>query len=244
MEVTDFDSGFDGSTPTQVEEPAPEAPEAPKYVQITEDDLKQLQAGVAGLAEIRETMGKRFDTAFGKLGGVERTLSQLTSAPTGIAVELNDDIVSDMAEDFPELAAAQLKTLQKFAQTIKMPAAVAPTSPSVDIEEQLQSRIIALETEALEDEYPDWRNTVGGPDSNTEYRKWLSTQDAAYQQRLNTTNSAAIISRSISKFLATNKPKPSARQSVIRDAVTPQGDGGNPTGTSAIDEFNAGFAGK
>jgi uncharacterized protein (DUF433 family) len=32
-------------------------------------------------------------------------------------VELTEDVVSDLAEDFPELAALQLKSFQKFAQT-------------------------------------------------------------------------------------------------------------------------------
>ena len=235
MEVTDFDSGFDATLPTPVETLAPED-NAPKYAQITEDDFKLIQTG---LAEMRDMVGKRFDTAFGKLGGVERTLTELTAAPKmGVAVDLTDDVVADMAEDFPELAAVQLKTLRKFAQTLKAPAA-AP----VDIEHQLQARLIALETEALEDEYPEWRSTVGTPDSNNDYRKWLSLQDKGYQQKLNTTNSASVISRSIAKFTST-KPAPSARQSLIRDAITPRGDGGGMTNTDALDEFNAGFAGK
>ena len=240
MEVTDFDSGFDATLPTPVETPAPED-NAPKYVQITEDDLKQFQANAAGLAEMRDVVGKRFDTAFGKLGGVERTLTELTAtSKMGVAVDLTDDVVADMAEDFPELAAVQLKTLRKFAQTLKVPAAV---SAPVDIEHQLQARLIALETEALEDEYPEWRTTVGTPDSDNDYRKWLSSQDKGYQQKLNTTNSASVISRSIAKFMS-NKPAPSARQSLIRDAITPRGDGGGISNTDALDEFNAGFAGK
>lgn len=239
----DFNAGFDLLEPTAMPPVKEDTPEPVKYAQITEEDLKRFQENDKRIEEMRETFGKRFDTAFGKMGGIERTLTQLASAtPSGQNVELTEDIVADMAEDFPEFAELQLKTLKKFAQTIK---GTGPAPQPIDVDGQVNSRLIALQIEALEDEYPDWRTIVGDAESNNEYRQWLSKQDESYQQKLNSTNSAAIIARSIQKFSSdAPKPKPSARQNLIRDAVTPRGDGGPPAATNADDEFNAGFTGR
>ena len=69
-----FNSGFSDDQPT----PAPvEEVVQPKYVQITEDDFKSFQSNATSIAEMRAAYQKQFDTAFGKLGGVERTLTQL-----------------------------------------------------------------------------------------------------------------------------------------------------------------------
>lgn len=230
-----FEIGFDDSIPTP---PAPVEDAGPKYVQVTEDDYKKFQSNADSITEMRAAYQKQFDTAFGKLGGVERTLTQLTAS--GPAVDLTDDVVSDMAEDFPELAAMQLKSFQKFARTLRTTrASVDP----VDIDEKVQARVIALETEALEDAHPQWRDLVGAPDSKTDYRQWLSKQPSEYQQKLNVTNSAAVIARSIDKFRS-GTPKPSVRQTLMRDAITPKGDGRRSETSDADDDFNAGFAGR
>jgi len=231
-----FEMGFDDSVPTP---PAPVEDTGPKYVQVTEDDFKKFQSNVDSVSEMRAAYQKQFDTAFGKLGGVERTLTQLTA--NGPAVDLTEDVVSDLAEDFPELAAMQLKSFQKFAQTIR--TNTAPVNP-IDIDEKVHARVIALETEALEDAHPQWREIVGAPESKTDYRQWLSKQPSEYQQKLNATNSASVIARSIDKFKS-GIPKPSVRQTLIRDAITPKGDGRRSETTSnADDDFNAGFAGR
>ena len=228
-----FEKGFDNSIPTP---PAPVEDTGPKYVQVTEDDYKKFQSNADSISEMRAAYQKQFDTAFGKLGGVERTLTQLTA--TGPAVDLTDDVVSDLAEDFPELAAMQLKSFQKFAQTLR----TNPANP-VDIDEKVHARVIALETEALEDAHPQWRALVGTPDSKTDYRQWLSKQPSEYQQKLNATNSASVIARSIDKFRS-GTPKPSVRQTLMRDAITPKGDGRRSEPSDADDDFNAGFAGR
>jgi len=231
-----FEMGFDDSIPTP---PAPVEDTGPKYVQVTEDDYKKFQSNADSISEMRTAYQKQFDTAFGKLGGVERTLTQLTA--TGPAVDLTDDVVSDLAEDFPELAALQLKSFQKFAQTIRTNP--APANP-VDIDEKVHARVIALETEALEDAHPQWRDLVGTPDSKTDYRQWLNKQPVEYQQKLNSTNSASVIARSIDKFTSSVTKKPSVRQTLIRDAITPKGDGRRSETSDADDDFNAGFAGR
>ena len=228
-----FEIGFDDSIPTPS---APVENTGPKYVQVTEDDYKKFQSNADSISEMRAAYQKQFDTAFGKLGGVERTLTQLTA--TGPAVDLTDDVVSDLAEDFPELAAMQLKSFQKFAQTLR----TNPANP-VDIDEKVHARVIALETEALEDAHPQWRDLVGTPDSKTDYRQWLNKQPVDYQQKLNATNSASVIARSIDKFRS-SIPKPSVRQTLIRDAITPKGDGRRSETPDADDDFNAGFAGR
>ena len=116
---------------------------------------------------------------------------------------------------------------------------------------------------ALDESYANWREIVGAVDTTqggtidqkNPFRQWLATQDVAYQEKVNGTDSASTISTAIGKFLAfksaaarsaetpATAPKIAARQDRIAAAITPKGDGGQPAPSkSADDEFNAGFA--
>jgi hypothetical protein len=61
--------------------------------------------------------------------------------------------------------------------------------------------------------YPDWRATVGAvdirkqrPDPNNPFRKWLTTKDAAYQTKINGTNSPREVEKAIALFRAETGP--------------------------------------
>jgi hypothetical protein len=232
-----------------VADPAP-APE-PKYVQITEEDFARLNSGVASVAEIKSALEKQIGTAFGKMGGIERTLTQLrTATPAGQAVEFTDDMAAELMEEFPEVGAVTVKAIKKFAEKLKGVGPAASAGPDAgQVEQLVQARLVAAQAEELEDLHPDWRAVVGAQDSNNEYRQWLAKQPDDYQRKLNSTNSAGVIARSISRFneaktaAATPAPTPNTtvRKDIVRDAVTPRGTGGHPPGPNADDEFNAGF---
>ena len=62
--------------------------------------------------------------------------------------------------------------------------------------------------------YPDWREIVGAvdiskqqPDPNNPFRKWLATRNAAYQKKINDTNSPREIEKAIVLFRASTKPR-------------------------------------
>lgn len=270
----DFNSGFNPDTPptdrpapvtdpvAAAEEPVvvpkPEPAPAPKIRQITEDEFTRLDGAIAKMV----TPEKVKDLVGGIMGGLEdRIVKKLqASTPRGMTVELPADVVSEMEAEFPELAPHFRKSLEKALKGIRGTA--TGTSPAALDQEAVQKLVsaatIQIETEALEDAHPTWRDIVGVVDAegkhdpNNDFRKWLSTQDAAYQHKINATNSAVIISRAIDKFLAAKAaPKPApqrqtaqaaARKDRIEGAIQPRGDGGQPAPSkTADDEFREGF---
>ncbi len=233
--------------PAPVVEPAP-APK-PKYARITEEELAELRTKAA-------SHESQFAKAFGTIGNLQKTLNELRAAkPQEPKVEVSDEAFAEMAKDFPELTTHIRKAIEA---TLK---GAGSTQSAVDPEQMkklVAQHVVEHETEALEDAYPDWRTIVGAvdatkeqPDPGNAFRKWLSTKDDAYQARINSTLSAAVLSRAISQFKADTKesPKPApdlkamARAARVADAVQPRGDGGHPTShNTAEDEFAAGFA--
>ena len=242
----DFDSGMQNTQPTATPAvvDAPAEVVAPKYVQITEEDFNTFKTNATHISEMRATMEKQFGTAFGKFGQLERTLTELASAtPAGQSIEVTDDIVDEINEDFPELGSKVLSAFKKFAQTQKGTGS-ASVAPEV-IAQMVDARTDAIQLEDLTNQYPDWRELTGAPDSNSEYRQWLAKQPEAYQATLNSTRSAGIIARSIAAFKSTAAPAPkaSARAATIRDAVTPTGSGGqHAPGLTPEQELEAGYA--
>lgn len=232
-------------------------PEAPKYVQITQEQFDGLQAAASKTV----TMETQFSKVFGTLGNMQQVVNKLQAeTPRGMTVELPADVVSEMEKDFPELAAHFRSGLEKALKGIRGTGpASASASPAADPEavQKLVSTIaLRHEVEALEDDHPTWREIVGTVDNegrhdpNNEFRKWLATQPAAYQQKINAANSARVIGNAIDKYLASKAapapkpaPKIAARTDRIRAAIPPRGDGGHQApANSADDDFRAGFA--
>jgi hypothetical protein len=236
-------------------------PPEPKYVRLTEDQFATLNAAAAKTASFEGQLSK----AFGTIGNMQKVLTGLQSAtPRGGKIEIPKDAFAGMERDFPELAehtrAALEATLRGLTGTGPAGAEIDPELMKRLVTEHATQARTDAEIEALEDEFPDWRKIVGQvdiskqqPDAANPFRKWLATKDAAYQARLNSTNSAAVISRAIRTFQAEAKapaaatPTPSLKAQLqaarIRGAVQPRGDGGQaapaPTGDA---EFEAGFA--
>lgn len=111
--------------------------------------------------------------------------------------------LSDYATPIPQPAQASKTPSNSVDWSQFTP--VQPPVPA-EIDAKADARAIALQVKALEDEVPDWRSIVGvkGNTSNA-YRRWLSKQPPEYQDELNSTNSAAVIARSIAKFKAETK---------------------------------------
>jgi hypothetical protein len=235
-----------------------------KYRQVTEDEWTTLQAKAGEIDQIRADHRKELDKAFGKVGGLERTLATIQAAtPAGYAVEVTDEIVADLAKEFPELGGLTLKAFKTFASKLKgtAPAAPAAAPDPKAIEATVTARLVALQTEALDDDRPNWREIVGAPDAKNPYRTWLATQPPEYQAKLASTNSAIVISRSILKFedakavadkaaAAAAEKKAEAdkkkaaedkRRGVIAAAVSPRGTGGHAAPAPKDDDFEQGF---
>lgn len=263
-EQADFDAGFTSKPaekpPEQTEKTKPaESPRtedapAPEYVQITKADWAEVRAAAAKTASYDQQLSK----AFGTIGNLQKVINTLQSGtPRGTRVDIPKDAFADLEKDFPELAQQTRAALERALSGVTGTGSGSAEVDDSRIERMLTERARVMEIEALEDAHPDWRTIVGAvnatterPDPDNAFRKWLSTKDDAYQKRINGTESAAVISRSIGLFQRETKAPANpqtpaartAREERIRDAVQPRGDGAAPAaGKSDEDEFAAGF---
>lgn len=246
--------------PAAVEAQAEPVAEEPKYVQITQEQIDSWKSAAEKTAKLEAQLSK----VFGTMGDMQQVVRALQSAtPAGITVEIPADAFADMEKDFPELAAQSRSALEKALKGIRGTASVgtvaAPDPEIVNklVRDGMSAETIKREVAALEEDHPKWREIVGTVDANgqvdpnNDFRKWLAKEPIEYQTKINSTNSAATISKAIEKFQASKTairpvlkqaPKIAARAAVIREAIQPKGDGGQPNpANSADDDFNSGF---
>lgn len=263
----DFNAGFAPEAPQPTETPAaadeatqqPEAtaeaspppPPEPKYVQITEDDWQALQQRAAKVDEISATFGKRLDQAFGKVGGIERVISEMqTKTPEGEAVQVTDEDFADLKNEYPELAALHISGLNKVLSKLKGTGGANPEAIEKIVTERVTAATAAIRTELVNatlDAVVDgeWLKEVNSP----AFDDWIKTQpnDVKALAESDSLNDAKRMLRLYKQAKDTPPaplppvPKNTTRARQIAAAVTPKGDGGHPPGPTEDDEFNAGF---
>lgn len=240
----------------EAETPKPAAPpvEKPDYIQVTRrewDEIKARSASHEG----------QFSKAFGTIGNLQKLVNGFGErAPNGRKVEIPREAFAEMEKDFPELA-HQVRAAMELGMTgMGGTGGGGPTTEGIteQIMATLATQQAKRELETLEDQHPDWRTIVGAvdiqkqqPDPNNGFRQWLGTKSAAYQTRLNNSESAAVISNAIRTFqietkggrpAAATNSRDDARAERIREAVQPRGDNaGAASGPSDDEEFMAGF---
>lgn len=262
----DFNAGFDDKVTAPTETPDAIAPSeepadagnpaaaAPEYVQITKDELAGFRASAAAVEELRATLTSNSDKAFGKIGGIERLIKDLqASTAAGDKVQLSDEDMAEMSEEYPELASMQRKVLNAALSKVSLRGTAESFDPAV-MDELVNTRLQAAmktvdervefltESRLLSREHPDWKTIVdaGKPDSKNAYRTWLATQPAEYQKTINETFDSGVLSAALTKFKA--KASTPQRQSRIDlAAAAPRGVGGHADTETDDDEFNEGF---
>lgn len=270
--VDDFDSGFSDVPATLTETPEPTVTEevqveAPKMARITEDQYQDLTRRLSEIDQIKEVTGKKLDTAFGKLGGLERVINQLqSSTPDGEQLSVSKEDFAELAAEYPELAEMQMAGLNKIFAKLKVKGN-ASTFDQDQLDQMVQQKLEPAlnnvrqdierkaETKFLNYMREDWKEVVGVPDDNgqvpnTEFRQWLAKQDQKYQQDVNEAWDASVIHNAIRKFESTkqnqevpNQQKSDRQKQLQAAAKTPRSSGGHPSGPSEDDEFDAGFRG-
>lgn len=232
-------------------------PPAPKYVQVTEDELKELKSGAATIAEIKATLDGK---VFGRIGGLERTLKELqASTPSGEAITLTVEDFEEMKEDFPQLAEMTVKGMNRLLGKLRgtaKPAAEtgAPAGEPVDIEKRLKDQLVVAEHNTAQNilslRHENWREVVGlsddGKEVQTPYRDWLAKQPVEYQTSVGNSWDPLVIAKSIDKFKAATAtpaapPTDDARNRRLRGAVPPKGSGGLPAGGGGAQTEEQGF---
>ncbi len=259
------DAGRFASPPVEpkkkgAEKPPEKPTEKPEYVQITKQQFEQWEAAAKRTNEFEKQLSK----AFGTIGDVQKIVKMLQAqTPKGIAVKIPDTAFAAMEKDFPELAKHTRDALEATLKGLEGTGGAAAQIDTTAFEQKVEERVLKYAAEDLEDVYPDWQKIVGAvdlrkgemPDPNNAFRKWLTTKDQAYQDRINGTNSAGVITRAIRAFKSETKVAPAApaapsaqelkakasRANRIKDAVRPKGDGGQPPVKNADDEFLAGY---
>lgn len=273
----DFDAGFVGS-PTETPESdlanggqddaalegQGRQEDAPKIRQVTETEWNELSARAAAIDEIRATQGKQFDTAFGKIGGLERVLKQFQEGtPAGQAVEITEDDLAELRDEYPDLVGPQLKAFQRIVGKMRGTSGaqldegrvkeLIQPSLSTFSDSAVERAKVEMANEALDETHPGWQGTIGLPDEqgntpDTEFRQWLSTQDQAYQERVSSSFSPVVLGRAIDRFEAhkgeLKKKADSQRRDRFDQAVTPKGDGGHQPAPDDDDDFESGFNGR
>lgn len=253
----DFEAGFsntdDQTTTPEVEvkeEPAPEvaaepaAPVEPKYAQVTEEQL-------ASLLSLQSEATRKFDHAFGQLGGLKQTLERLQKeAPAGQSVEVSDEDFAELKAEFPELAEMQIRGLNKVLGKLRGtgPAQVDQTL----IEQIVQERYGSQLADAREDALDGLHNIVPNWNSQENAKalgEWVAQQPEEVQALAaseKVRDAAALLRKFRDRQTAKPAPTPttpqvSTRQRQLEAAVNPRSARGASPEPAEIDDFEAGF---
>lgn len=261
QEQAEFGAAFAGTEPPKPKDKTPEqqteTPPAkveiiePKYVQISETEWNEVRAAAAKTA----SYDKQFATMFGTLGGVKSSVDALKAQPRGETIAISNAAFDKLKEQFPEIADLTREAVQNALAGVHVKG--APELDESKISQVAAKLVSDREMEDLIETYPDWVSRVGAAkpgehDPAHPFRAWLATKEAAYQERVTTTESGAVLKRAIDRFQretrVTAKPKPTppprdeARREQLRAAVQPKGDGAPATSSkSDNDDFVAGF---
>lgn len=238
-----FAAGYDDTTATPTETPADQQDDAtqqetapaepvPEYVQLTKAERDKLMA-------LGDQAQRQFGTAFGKIGGIERTLQQLNS---GAQVEISQEDIDALKDDFPPLAAA----LEKVRNLRALPGGGVDQEQIANlVAEKVSAVEQKFELRLLAKDHPDWKQIDGDP----AFAAWVAAQPDEFKQTLAQASQgydSAVVSDAMTKFKQSRRtaapaPDPaSARRSRMSAAVTPRGTGGATAGDST-DPFLAGF---
>lgn len=249
----DFDSGFGaGPTDTPGEPLMTEGkdaaelaePTAPQYAQITVDDLAALKASAARSDELRATLEKVQGTAFGKIGGIERQLKELSAASSP---DISQDAIDQFREDGFEPLAQALEQLKGIR--------VLGGGQAIDTEALLSQAEQRFEMKQLARQHPDWQQI----DADPAFAAFMAALPADRQQALGKASAdydSAVVGAEMAAFKADrtakaakaatqarqDQPDPaSVRRSRMSAAVTPRGPGNEPGANNPQADFDAGF---
>jgi uncharacterized protein YoxC len=248
VDETGFDDGFADAhsateTPTNVDpqQTTPEQPAA-KAAQITEEQFNELLARANALSDVKAETQRKLDQAFGQIGGLKQVIEKLQGGTKqGQPVEVSAEDVSEMREEFPELADLMLKSLQKVAGKFR------GTAGAPDVDRLINERVEKTQSELIDSRLDeivdgDWKAEVASPG----FKEWFEKQDASIKSLSESTSvrDAATMLRAFAKSKNTasvSTPKPTARQNQLAAAINPKSSGAKATVTTDEDEFDAGF---
>jgi len=256
QDLAGFDEGFtnDPHSPTETpgdggqDEGQRQEPAQVEYVQLTKTEYEELRARTALIEDLKSTQERSFGTAFGKIGGIERTIQQLQS---GNRVEIDQEDIDALREDFPPLAAA----LEKIRSLRGLPGSgVEPDQIEAMVNDSLakagqqrEGRFERRELRRLARAHPDYQQI----DQDSAFSEWVAKQPAEFREDLAEASSiydSDVVIDAMTKFKQSRRAAPdntgtdpaSARRSRKEAAVTPRGSG-TPAASDPNDDFDSGY---
>lgn len=248
----DFNSGY-SSDDTQTVTPAMEVvaePEAPveeiKYAQIPESEFVQIKNKLAEFDQLKAEQAKKFDQAFGTLGGLKQSLESFRNQSSG-QIEISPEDFEELRSNYPEVADDQIKGLQRVLGKLK---GGAPNPVDIDrmvqekmtpeiekISKSFQSKLVEIQ---LETAHSDWLEVV----RKDEFKDWMT------KEGLEDSDNPKVVVGYISRFKDATKPPPkveekppSSRQQRFAAAVNPKGTGATPKPNKTdMDDFLSGYS--
>lgn len=206
----------DDDAPSQQAQAEAVAEQVIEYAQLTRAEWDEWKARAAKIDEIKATQDKSFGTIGNTIRGLQ---DQLKAAQSGAQVEILQEDIDALKDDFPPLAAA----LEKVRNMRAIPVG---GFDQAKVEELVGPRLKAAEQKfelrLLARDHPDWQQI----DASPEFRGYVQGLPEAERKQLADASDnfdSDVVSRFISRFKAT-KPA-TTRKSRFDAAVTPRGSG-------------------
>ena len=243
----DFEAGFSQAGQTKTPDPAEETPEAeappevelPKLAQITEAQFQELLAKASLVDEMKADSQRKFDNAFGQLGGLKQTVERFNS-PNSTPVQVGEEDFSEMNTEFPELAGMQAKGLNRVLAKLRGGGTVdAAAIQQIVTQQTAEYRADSLDR--LNDIVEDWES------KRPDIQAWVATQPDAVKALADSENvrDAASLLRQYraakSQPVEIAKPAVTTRQRQLEAAVTPRSARGAAPEPGVVDDFEEGF---
>lgn len=249
-----------GGTPTEETPPAAEEDEdgtaqnepASSEGQTPAMTAEQYETALAKMAEIdglKSAVEKLQSTAFGRLGGLERTLRELqATTPAGQAISVTKDDFAEMAKEYPDLVDFTVTGFNRVLSKVKGTGEFDPKAFEQKVTERVTQETQQIKLDLMDSVREDWREVV----NSEPYKQWLATQPAEYQTQVLDSWSPRTVLGSIKSFEtattppvtpAAPDPTPPTRSRRLAAAVAPKSAGGtgSPTAKTEDDYFNEGF---
>lgn len=238
--VVEGDPADDAARPeAEAAAPVVVVPPKPQYVRLTKQEWDNTKAAAGKVATLESQVAK-LTAAQAKAEQIIQQAQAQTPVGAEIDPQVLIDAFADQERDFPELAAQNRAAIGHVLKNLRGTGTAQPPASPVDMDAAVEKVLLTREGKALEKVYPDWSDIVGRPGAdgtpppNTEFRQWLATQPADYQEEVSTTHSPAVMQAAIDRF-KTKAPAPAAandkkaaRRAVIEDAQTPRAEGNAP----------------
>lgn len=228
---------------------------------LTDDKVLELLKTSQTTEELRAGIKKLRDETFGRVGGLERTLKALQEGLSAPGQETDiEEHFADLKEQYPDAAPLIIKGIQKAMKQAKSIAIttgeatdpdelVKKILPSIEenVSRQFETRFVSR---ILDREHKGWRDIVGEPNSQTEFRVWLNGKPEEEKTQILNSYDVDVLSGALTEFKESQKskakptpPTSTTRTNRLEEAVTPKGNlkPPAPRQKTAEEEMEEGF---